>query len=153
MQGFDNGEDARARGGDSALGVYDWAVQRARVRVEDGALRLAALPDADVYCGGRAAVPRVEGVELKQARERLLARGWRAAPPEREEPGFVRDMIESGYPEVEDCSGTGQGFCSFAYRNEAGDRLTLVTAGETPTARHAAVQCAGEGEPRGSDAE
>lgn len=152
VQGFDDGEDARRRG-DAALGVFDWAVQRARVRVQNGALALAALPEADLYCGGRAAAPRVEGVELKRARERLLARGWRAAPPEREEPGFVRDMIESGYPEVEDCSGTGQGFCSFAYRNEAGDRLTLVTAGETPTARHAAVQCAGEGEPRGSDAE
>lgn len=152
VQGFDDGEDARRRG-DAALGVFDWAVQRARVRVENGALGLAALPETDRYCGGRVAVPRVESIELKQARERLLARGWRAAPPKREEPGFVSGMVESGYPEVEDCSGTGQGFCSFAYRNEAGDRLTLVTAGETPTGRHAAVLCAGERDPRESGAE
>lgn len=156
VQGFDDGEDAKLRGGDAALGVFDWAVQRARIRAEDGVLRLQALPEADVYCGGRAAVPRVEGVALPQARERLLARGWRAAPPQREEPGYVAGMIEAGYPEVEDCAGTGQGFCSFAYRNQAGDRLTLVTAGERsppegpgdeehwPHARHAGVACAGQ---------
>lgn len=159
VQGFDDGEDARLRGGDAALGVFDWAVQRARVRDEGGALRLAALPDADLYCGGRAAVPRVEGVALPQARERLLARGWRAAPPEREgagdEPRFDAGLGAAGYPEVEDCSGTGQGFCTLAYRNEAGDRLSLVTAGELarperpgepeywPHARHAGVACAG----------
>jgi len=159
VQGFDDGEDARARGGDAALGVFDWAVQRARVRAEDGALRLTALPPTDRYCGGRAVVPRVEGVALPQARERLLAQGWRAAPPAREEPGFVRDLVEAGYPEVEDCAGTGLGFCSFAYRNEAGDRLTLVSAGELsrpekpgdeeywPHARQAGVACAGAAVP------
>ncbi|QQP95579.1 hypothetical protein [Lysobacter enzymogenes] len=163
VQGFDDGEDAKLRGGDAALGVYDWAVQRARIRADDGTLRLQALPEADLYCGGRAAVPRVEGVALPQARERLLARGWRAAPPQREEPGFVAGMIEAGYPEVEDCAGTGQGFCSFAYRNPAGDRLTLVTAGELsraerpgdeeywPHARHAGVACAGQ--PAAADGE
>ncbi|QWP76909.1 hypothetical protein J5226_00395 [Lysobacter sp. K5869] len=155
VQGFDKGEESRPRGDDETLTVFDWAVQRARVRAEDGALRLIALPALDKYCGGRAAVPRVEGVALPQARERLLAHGWRAAPPEREEPGFVSGLIHAGYPEVEDCAGTGQGFCSFAYRNEAGDRLTLVTAGEWsqgdkpgdeaywPHARHAGVECAG----------
>ncbi|MBN7135703.1 hypothetical protein A7A76_13280, partial [Lysobacter enzymogenes] len=155
VQGFDDGEDAKLRGGDAALGVFDWAVQRARVRAEDGALRLVPLPETDRYCGGRAAVPRVEGVALPQARERLLAHGWRAAPPPREEPGFVGDLVAAGFPEVEDCAGTGQGFCSFAYRNDAGDRLTLVSAGELsrpekpgdeeywPHARHAGVACAG----------
>ncbi|BAV99670.1 hypothetical protein [Lysobacter enzymogenes] len=163
VQGFDDGEDAKLRGGDAALGVFDWAVQRARVRAEDGALRLVALPETDRYCGGRAAVPRVEGVALPQARERLLAHGWRAAPPQREEPGFVGGLVEAGFPEVEDCAGTGQGFCSFAYRNDAGDRLTLISAGELsrpekpgdeeywPHARHAGVACAGAAAPATGD--
>ncbi|MGO1070120.1 hypothetical protein [Lysobacter sp. CA199] len=95
-------------------------------------------------------------MDLPQARERLLARGWKADPPKRE-PGsaeYLQGIIDAGYPEVEDCSGTGQGFCSFMYRNAAGDRLNLVTAGEYvsasqggesawPGGRHAGVTCAG----------
>lgn len=153
---LDDDADPSPREGAGELRIGDWATERARVQVEGAGLRLAALPETDRYCDGHAVLPRVESVALPQARERLLARGWSADVPKREGDGeFLSGLIGAGYPEIEDCSGTGQGFCSFQYRNAAGDRLRLITAGEFgpaeegaqgtswPTARNAQIACAG----------
>ncbi|MBX9401705.1 hypothetical protein K4L06_10310 [Lysobacter sp. BMK333-48F3] len=104
---------------------------RARVLARGQALELAALPELDRYCGGQAQVPRIEGLDLSKARARLFAQGWRGDPPQREEgvENFLGGMIQA-FPEVEDCAGTGMGFCRFAYRNPAGHGLALITAGE-----------------------
>ena len=35
------------------------------------------------------------------------------------------------YPEVIDCSGTGAGYCEFNFAKRTGERLTVVTRGES----------------------
>lgn len=128
---------ARRDGADAELRVGDWQGRaQARLRVDpDGGLELAALPATDRYCGGRASLPRLEALELPAARERLLGQGWRPAESGREEgeDGMRDALIAAGFPEVEVCSGTGMGYCNYHYRNPAGDRLQLTTAGEYVT--------------------
>ena len=128
---------ARRDGADAELRVGDWQGRaQARLRIDpDGGLELAALPATDRYCAGRASLPRLEALELPAARERLLGQGWRPAESEREEgeDGMRDALIAAGFPEVEVCSGTGMGYCNYHYRNPAGDRLQLTTAGEYVT--------------------
>lgn len=123
-------EPAGAAG--SELRVGEWQVARARVVASDAGLELTDLPSLDAYCGGAAKVPRIEGLSLPQARAKLLAQGWRGLQPDREDGAerFLGGLIEAGYPEVVDCAGTGQGYCSFEYANDAGDGLAVTTAGE-----------------------
>ncbi|ALN63110.1 putative lipoprotein [Lysobacter antibioticus] len=116
----------------SELRVGEWQVARARVLATAAGLELTALPALDAYCGGAAKVPRIEGLSLPQARAKLLAQGWRGVQPDREEGAerFLGGLIEAGYPEVVDCAGTGQGYCSFEYAADAGHGLAVTTAGE-----------------------
>lgn len=116
----------------SELRVGEWQVARARVVATDAGLELTDLPALDAYCGGAAKVPRIEGLSLPQARAKLLAQGWHGVQPDREEGAerFLGGLIEAGYPEVVDCAGTGQGYCSFEYAADAGHGLAVTTAGE-----------------------
>lgn len=116
----------------SELRVGEWQVARARVLATDAGLELTDLPALDAYCGGAAKVPRIEGLSLPQARAKLLAQGWHGVQPDREEGAerFLGGLIEAGYPEVVDCAGTGQGYCSFEYAADAGHGLAVTTAGE-----------------------
>ncbi|MGJ7903409.1 hypothetical protein [Lysobacter sp. 1R34A] len=128
---FEHRADATGQAG-SELRVGEWRIARTRVLATAAGLELAALPESDAYCAGAATVPRIEGLALPQARAKLLAAGWRGVRPEREEGAerFLVGLIEAGYPEVVDCAGTGQGYCSFEYANGAGDGLAVTTAGE-----------------------
>ncbi|MGO1000366.1 hypothetical protein [Lysobacter sp. CA196] len=128
---FEHRTEAADKAG-SELRIGEWQVARARVLATAAGLELVALPELDAYCGGGAKVPRIEGLSLPQARAKLLAQGWRGAQPDREDgaESFLGGLIEAGYPEVVDCAGTGQGYCSFEYANEAGDGLAVTTAGE-----------------------
>lgn len=128
---FEHSAEPAGKAG-SELRVGEWQVARARVLATAAGLELTALPALDAYCGGGAKVPRIEGLSLPQARAKLLAQGWRGVQPKREEGAerFLGGLIEAGYPEVVDCAGTGQGYCSFEYTNEAGDGLAVTTAGE-----------------------
>ena len=160
LQGLWNPAKDQAPAMEGAAGelrVGSLHASRARVLARGQALELAALPELDRYCGGQAPVPRTEGLDLSKARARLFAQGWRGDPPQREEgaENFLGGMIQA-FPEVEDCAGTGLGYCRFAYRNEAGHGLVLITAGEyqaaegdqkgyEPSAVGYDVSCAAEG--------
>ncbi|MEI2456718.1 hypothetical protein [Lysobacter firmicutimachus] len=166
LQGLWNpgqGKNPAMEGAAAELRVGDGRTARARVLARGQALELAALPALDRYCGGEAEVPRIERLELPKARELLFAQGWRGDPPEREDglENFLGGMIRA-YPEVEDCAGTGMGYCRFAYRNEAGHALALITAGEyqaaedgkpgyEPAAVGYEVTCAADGPAAGAD--
>ncbi|MDO5642881.1 MAG: hypothetical protein Q4G26_10935, partial [Paracoccus sp. (in: a-proteobacteria)] len=41
-----------------------------------------------------------------------------------------KEMADEGFPEIQDCAGTGFGFCGFDYRNANGDVLNVTTVGE-----------------------
>ncbi len=121
-------------GADRDLRVGDWSGSwQARLLAQDGRLSLAVLPPLDSYCGGKAQVPRLESLDLPEARKRLLAQGWRPRTVgAREGEDGIRDaLVRGGYPEVEECSGTGMGYCNFLYENAAGANLTLTTGGES----------------------
>ena len=73
------------------------------------------------------------------ARPELMRQGWQPYPTHRLPDGSAApcwNEYSSGatcaYMEVEDCSGTGQGFCLMWFRNDAGEFLRLVTVGGAP---------------------
>ena len=66
-----------------------------------------------------------------EARQILIESGWQAIQisPTRREQRFstVNRLIELGYNEVVDCSGTGMGFCRFEFITADGRKLMVVT--------------------------
>lgn len=82
-------------------------------------------------CNGAATVPEIEGLPIDEARKRLISAGWEPVPgdPAQQSLGFAQDIASADVPEVEDCSGTGFGFCAYRYSGPAGE-LSVTTAGE-----------------------
>jgi hypothetical protein len=65
-----------------------------------------------------------------EARQILLNAAWQAvfSSPNREKYAPLDYIInELGYSEVEDCSGTGMGFCRFEFATADGRKLAVVT--------------------------
>lgn len=58
----------------------------------------------------------------------------------------MADLVRRGVPEVEDCSGTGFGFCGYGYRGAAG-RLSVTTVGDNdfPSVSGYEVHCGSSG--------
>ena len=95
------------------------------------------------FCEGTSSVPNTYGLPIHIARRIFLAEGWRPAPPDLEKSqSWVADMRKT-LPEVEDCSGTGFGFCKFNYHRDDGQNLSVTTAGEgSPTIIGFSARCA-----------
>ncbi len=78
-----------------------------------------------------------QNMTYSEARNLLIQEGWQAVfntsqvnNPDR---GIVIDhLIEKGYTEVVDCSGTGLGLCLFEFRNATGQTLSITTANNIP---------------------
>ncbi len=111
----------------------------------DGALTIQPLAAEERACGGRAVVPNIHGRPIDQARALLLRQGWTPAPPAPREgnDSRVAALIRRGVPEVEDCSGTGFGFCGYNYRIQ-GATLSVTTVGDNdfPTVAGYSITCA-----------
>jgi hypothetical protein len=111
------------------------------VLTRDG-LELADFPVATPYCGGRVTVPRVWGRVLPELRAELAAAGWRAVALAK--PSTVTDP-ESWWakevPELQDCSGTGFGFCGAEFRHANGATLSVSTIGEQYAVMDVGVAC------------
>ncbi|MGL4310774.1 MAG: hypothetical protein ACRCSU_09820 [Paracoccaceae bacterium] len=91
------------------------------------------LAQVDELCGGAAAVPFIYGQPIDAARKMLMESGW--APVDQTASGnrisgVAKDLAEMGIVEVDDCSGTGFGFCGYEYRGLS-STLSVVTVGET----------------------
>jgi hypothetical protein len=86
-----------------------------------------------------AKMPAVKGATYHAARKKLLFAGWK---PLRTKPLAVTEtdpdmetgngpiFWQKGYIELEACSGTGLGLCSFLFEDTYGNRLRVITAGE-----------------------
>ncbi|MBW4578672.1 MAG: hypothetical protein KME42_03745 [Tildeniella nuda ZEHNDER 1965/U140] len=71
-----------------------------------------------------------QGMPYAQARKILLEAGWQAVEfsPNRERFSPMDYIINQlGYNEVEDCSGTGMGYCRFSFADANGRKLAVVT--------------------------
>jgi hypothetical protein len=90
-----------------------------------------ALADEEPVCGGTASVPNIYNLPIDKARGRLIEAGWQPVPGdlETQSQSWAAHIAAAGVPEVEDCSGTGFGFCAYSYTRPIGE-LSVVTAGE-----------------------
>ncbi|MBF0680309.1 MAG: hypothetical protein IR164_15390 [Devosia sp.] len=114
-----------------------------------GAISLVALADVEQFCDGQAAVPNIYGMPIASAREELASAGW--GPILGIHPGEPADtraeaLKASGIYEVQSCSPTGFGSCSFRYSGQFAE-LSVVTVGEgaglsTPAVARYDVACA-----------
>ncbi len=114
-----------------------------------GAVSLAALADEEQFCEGQATVPNIYGMPIAAAREELASAGW--GPLLGILPGEPADLRAealkaAGIYEVQSCSPTGFGFCSFRYSGQFA-QLSVVTVGEgapsaTPEVARYSVSCA-----------
>jgi len=80
------------------------------------------------------AIPALrQKMSYAKARELLLAKGWQANFINPMYRGYVspfaQRMIDKGYGEVEDCSGTGLGLCRFSFSGPNDEYLVVITAG------------------------
>lgn len=114
-----------------------------------GAVTLATLAPFEQFCDGKASVPNIYGIPIAEGRERITSAGWSPVlgilPGEPEDPRS-RELKAAGIYEVESCSGTGFGYCSFGYAGQFAE-LSVVTVGEggalsTPLVASYSVSCA-----------
>ena len=116
----------------------------------DESLTIQPLSAQEAVCRGTASVPNVYGQPINRARDLLARNGWSPVIPRRppgERPDVrVADLIRRGVPEVEDCSGTGFGFCSYNYRGDGRTlNVTTVGDGDYPDVSGYAVRCTAPG--------
>lgn len=78
-------------------------------------------------------VPIVEFEVLREARQRLLAAGWRPKVTSdwTGEPGSEASFAAAGYPEVSSCA-ADWGYCELVYVNAKGTCLSVISGGEEP---------------------
>lgn len=91
---------------------------------QDGSALIVTLPATEEpVCNAAAVVPAIEGQPIDKARSLLMQSSWQPVPgdPTQQGLGWARDIAAAGIPEVEDCSGTGFGFCSFLHSGPAGE--------------------------------
>lgn len=83
----------------------------------------------DPACSGTLSVPTLFGLPIHLARRILISEGWTPQPAQDVAfSSYVTDLRKT-LPELQDCSGTGFGFCSYDYARE-GAALYVSTAGE-----------------------
>lgn len=87
----------------------------------------------DTHCQDSVTVPNVYGKRIEEARRTLIRAGWRPISSNEADlsPGNDSELYASGIREVQGCSGTGYGFCNFAYEVDGGT-LTLTALGGDP---------------------
>lgn len=115
----------------------------------NGAVSLGKLAPVERFCDGKASVPNIYGMPIAEARKRLESAGWGPVLGIRPgEPMDVRsdELKAAGIYEVQSCSGTQFGYCSFGYAGQFAE-LSVVTVGEgeslsTPQVARYSVSCA-----------
>ena len=113
----------------------------ADVVLRDG-VRVEHTAREDPVCGGAASVPNIFEQDIRKARRKLLAFGWRPRRPTDGLRGGLEDGLrKQGVIETEVCSGTGYGYCVFNYANSRGIKLVVTSAGDEPNVIDYGVHC------------
>ncbi|PXW63791.1 hypothetical protein [Methylobacterium sp. B4] len=99
----------------------------------DGADGLGVVPLAplETFCDGKSLVPNVYSQPITRAREALRQLGWNPVKgPAPDHPqSREAELMKRGVVEVDGCSGTGFGYCSYGYESPAAI-LSLATVGD-----------------------
>lgn len=111
----------------------------------NGSVRIEKLAASERVCNGGGQVPNIHGLPINRARAMLTEAGWEpspARPAGGRADGRASALADRGLIEVDDCSGTGFGYCAFVYEGKAGI-LTVITAGddEWPTVARYSADC------------
>ncbi len=99
---------------------------------EGDALRLGEIAADESLCHGAVHAPNIFNMRIDKARKALIAKGWQPVAGHFDQSsmyGRERGLQKRGLVEVQDCAGTGFGFCTFNYRS-AGSVLSVVTVGD-----------------------
>lgn len=95
-------------------------------------ITVTPLAASEPVCNGAAQVPLIYNLPIDIARKELAKAGWQPVPytgDRSESMGLDAEIAARGVPEVDICSGTGFGFCGYAYTGAAGS-LGVTTMGE-----------------------
>ncbi|MDE2084148.1 MAG: hypothetical protein KGI64_04735 [Xanthomonadaceae bacterium] len=111
----------------------------ADLKVTPEGLAIVPLANTDPACGGRVQVPNVWGRSFSRARAKLAKYGWHPVPYVKavssddtyDDPN-ARELRKQGIVEVDQCAGTGWGFCLAHYKHVTGAMLELETIGDGP---------------------
>nr|KIS30036.1 hypothetical protein TQ38_24960 [Novosphingobium sp. P6W] len=115
----------------------------ADIRRSAQGLVIGKLAAEEQTCGG--SVPTINEMPITRARKELIAGGW--SPVNHGTPDDRIDereqaLAQLGVTEVDSCSGTGFGYCSFDYRKgKAKLGVTTVGDNEDPSVSNYGVQC------------
>ena len=91
----------------------------------------AAILSTSVF-GQTASWPRFrKGESYARVRIKLIKAGWKPYRREDADPYYDENekALRSKYSELNTCSGTGVGYCTFTWRNRKGKRATISTVG------------------------
>jgi hypothetical protein len=98
--------------------------------LDDTLVILRNVADRDTFCAGTASAPNIYGLPIHLARRLLLAEGWQPATALDSELGTYAEDAQQSLPELQECSGTGFGYCLWNYVKLPDQQLSVVTAGE-----------------------
>lgn len=101
----------------------------ADVAVTPAGVAIVPLAASESVCNGAASVPLIYGLPIDHARQALAAAGWQPIAGQTNPASYAAEIAAAGVPEVEDCSGTGFGYCAYRYTGPAGE-LGVTTMGE-----------------------
>ncbi|NJM83331.1 MAG: hypothetical protein HC844_13320 [Tabrizicola sp.] len=92
---------------------------------------VSPLAPSEPVCQGAASVPYIEGLPIDLARVLLAEAGWQpdGSVASGRSGGMAEALAELGIVEVEDCAGTGFGFCRYAYVSPVAT-LGVISVGE-----------------------
>lgn len=128
------GDRLRIRGGNF------YGTPRADLQVVDGDLFLIkSVAERDSFCDGKVMVPNIYGLRIHDARRILFQEDWRPNPAL-----AAREYGSSfgpSFDELDSCSGTGFGLCSFEYVWRDSGRLYVTTGGELYSVVALEVSC------------
>lgn len=105
-------------------------------------------PHEDKYSATACELPKtlaIDGLTYDDARVKILAAGWKPLQTRTDASGVWGSgptFWQRGYYELQDCSGTGVGYCALLFQDSCNNYLHITTAGEEYGGYHATVQAA-----------
>lgn len=131
------------------LRILDWTpatAASADIVLAADRIDVVAIADREIACGD-ITLPNLRNRSIPEMRKLLAPFGWSPAKStgiEEDVGAEVSAYRRQGLTEVQDCAGTGYGFCSVRYTHRGGTVLNVTTMGDEPSVARYSVTCAGD---------